>query len=199
MNKDEIKEKIQEVVETLMEVPGVSALHEKYASLSPKAQGFVRFISYSVLLLLLLIFPFQHFTSSQSLLSDYEKDFEIIKKIDQIGSTESAGDTGFSRIRVKDVENAIRTELSIRGVLPQQLKGIDSEDFKDSFYGDTGFSESRISVKVNQLNYPQIIQVGAGIQNIKENMRVTNIYIQENGQQPEYYDVDYTVSIFTAR
>lgn len=169
---------------------------EKYENLTPVMQK-VTVVGICVLLLYtVLAVPLGMYSTSHSYVTEFEDKRELIR--DLLKSSREAQESPNLAVPppIESLKAQIDSQLQTSKLLPEQNGG--SEVLMDKPRIIPGnLAQGVLSVKLNKLNIRQILDLGHQFQSINTSVKMTDLVMQANTQDPRYFDVVYKLAVLS--
>lgn len=170
------------------------SIKEKYENLSPAMQKITLAGIVLVLLYLVLAIPLGMYTQSSSYVTEFEDKRELIR--DLLKSSREAQESPNLAVPppVEALKGQIESQLQMAKLLPEQNGGTEVLMDKPRIIPGN-LSQGVLSVKLNKLNIRQILDLGHQFQTLNTSVKMTDLVMQANAQDPRYFDVVYKMAV----
>jgi hypothetical protein len=169
---------------------------EMYESLPSLTQKSLIFSSIAFAILMLLAIPGSFYFSGNSSLAEFEEDRQTLReflKASQVGKEGSNFQSGPSQ---EQLINRVRSRLSEKNLLPEQIgeiNGFDASSFK--LAPDT-IQQYGVEAKLLALNLREIVDIGAALQAISNGVKLISTEITASEKHKGYFDIIYQLVSF---
>lgn len=186
--KDQMGTQFRHSWEQFQESSLYNQLKDRYENLTPLAQKLS--IVGIVLLFTLIVFsiPWGFYSQSSQYISEFEGKRNIIR--DLLKVSREAHDNPDIPVPppLESVKNQIDTTLKAAQLIPEQMKGIEIVTEKSDIVPAT-LSKGILRVSLAKLNLRQIVDLGYAMQAINSSLKMKDLSIEANLQNPKYFDV----------
>jgi hypothetical protein len=192
-NIDDIKERIKSESARLWErIQGSSAfnqLKDRYENLTPFVQKLLVIGIILVTCGILVSIPLTSYMSGNDSIANYEDQRDLIHdlfKIQQDMQTTS----GLTPAPSADaLASRIDADLHGSTLLPEQIRGVTVDSVPNTL--PKTHIDGALRVALNKLNLRQIVDIGHQIMSINPAIKMLDLSIEANMQDPKYFDVVY--------
>ncbi|PIS09722.1 MAG: hypothetical protein COT73_13110 [Bdellovibrio sp. CG10_big_fil_rev_8_21_14_0_10_47_8] len=194
---EDIKEQLQSELKTRWEQIQESSLYiqikERYENLTPVMQKISLYGIIAVLLYLVLSFPLGYMTQSNDYVAEFEDKRQLIR--DLLKSSRESQDVPNVQPppSIDSLKAQVDNQLENARLLPEQIQGTTVSAEKSTLI-PAAFSQGILRVQLAKLNLRQIIDLGHQFQNISPSVKMIDLSIEANSQDPRYFDVVYKLS-----
>lgn len=186
--KDQFGSSLRQSWEQFQESSLYNQLKDRYENLTPLAQKLS--IIGIVLLFGLIVFsiPWGFYSQSSQYVSDFESKRNIIR--DLLKVSREAHDNPDIPVPplLESAKSQIDTSLKAAQLIPEQMKGIEILTEKSDLVPST-LSNGVLRVSLAKLNLRQIVDLGYQMQAINSSLKMKDLLIEANLQNPKYFDV----------
>lgn len=167
---------------------------EKYENLTPVMQKLSVAAVVLILLYAIFSFPLGSFSSSTDSVAHFEETRSLIR--DMLKATrESQESPDIATPPDNDfIQNRIQSELNSSHLTPEQIKGTTAITENSSLIpGNLVGGMFRVSL--GKLNLRQVVDIGYQLQAINPSVKLADLIMIANAQDPRYYDVNYKLIV----
>jgi hypothetical protein len=191
--KEQFKSQIAPLWEKIQQSPAFNQIKDRYENLSTGSQKMVVLGITTIIILLLASLPLQFLLSASDEVASFEGQRDLIHDLFKI-QQDSQSSTGLSSgPSQSSLQSQIEGELKNAQLAPEQLRGV-----QNAMGNITGlpkeFVESAVQVSLAKLNLRQVIDVGYQILNIHPTLKMVDLNMEPNNQDPRYFDVTYKIA-----
>jgi hypothetical protein len=195
---EELRERIQSESKAQWESFQQSSLYiqvkERYENLTPVMQkvtlvGFSLFFAY-----LVLSIPLGYYSQSSTYVSEFEEKRQLIR--DLLKSSREAQESPNLAIppSVDSLKAQIETQIQSAKLLPEQNAGTEILGEKPKMIPGN-LSQGVLRVQLKKLNVRQILDLGHQFQTVNSSVKMTDLVMQANPEDPRYFDVSYKLAV----
>jgi hypothetical protein len=158
--------------------------------LTPPQQKLTMMAAGAFLALVVISIPYSYYSSSSDNVSVFEEKRNLIRELLKV-TRESSEVPDLPVAPSSDIlKSNIENQLRMANLLPEQMKGI------EVISADTGLIpksllEAGLRVSLAKLNLRQIVDIGYNIQAISQSVKMNDVNIKANSEDPKYFDVDF--------
>jgi hypothetical protein len=195
---DELKERLKSDAQQTWERFQDSDLYAKgkdrYDNLTPTMQKIVLYGSAVVLLLVLLSTPYSTYVVSKDNESEFLDRRQLIR--DFLRADRASGDMPDIDVppSVESVKQQIQNQAAVAKLIPEQIGAVQSTLPTSKIIGKDQL-DGEFKVNYNKLNLRQVVDLGAQIQNISGSVKLREMDVIANSEDPRYLNVIFTVSV----
>ena len=198
MALDDIKEKVQtglkEQWERFQESPSYIQIKERYENLSPTMQKVTLVAVGLILTYIIFAMPLSYFSKSGDSISEFENSRQTIR--DLLKASREAQDVPDipAPPSIDSLKMQIDSQVQAARLLPEQIIGTEILSEKPVLFPEN-LSQGLLKVSLGKLNLRQILDLGFGFQTISPSVKVTDLVMEANSQDPRYYDVQFKLAV----
>ncbi len=196
MTLDDIKEKLasdaKATWERLQENSTFNQARDRYENMSPSMQKLTLLGGATLGALLILSIPYRKLSDSSLHVEEFESKRATIRELLKV--TREAQDVPQipQAPSIANVRTNIEGQLKMANLLPEQIKGI--EDLTDSTpLIPSNLISGGLRINLSKLNLQQVLDLGFQIQNINPSLKLKDLMMTANQQDPRYFDVIFKV------
>jgi len=169
-------------------------IKEKYENLTPLMQKLSVAGVVLILLYAIFSFPLGSFSSSSDSVTHFEETRSLIR--DMLKATrESEESPGIATPPDNDfIQNRIQSELGSSHLTPEQIKGTTLINEASSLI-PANLVGGMFRVSLAKLNLRQAVDIGYQLQAINPSVKLADLVMIANAQDPRYYDVNYKLIV----
>lgn len=197
---EELKEKLQTESKAQWEQFQQSNLYiqvkEKYENLDPKMQKVALISSFVLIIYIILSIPMSFYSQSSSYVAEFETKRQLIR--DLLKSSREAQESPQMAVPPPSDNLRMRIESQIEAaqLLPEQKAGIEITPASSRII-PSGLSQETLSVALKKLNIKQALDLGHQLQVLNTSVKMTDLVLQANPQDPRYFDVTYKLAVLS--
>lgn len=195
--KDQIRDRATALWGEIQENPTFNSLRERYETLSPNAQKGIIAGIIGVVLLILLSVPYSYFSSSSTYMTDYEEDKEIIRELLRVSRLNQGAMPIPQGLTAEALKGRVNDFLSQQKLLPEQTVGVSNLEDGSESMAKPPIRQAGVAVSLKQLNLNQILDLGLGLQNVSNSVKMAGVEVTSNPLQSGYFDVVYKLVSFS--
>ncbi len=200
INFADLKEKFQTELKTQWEKFQESSvyiqLNERYENLSPNMQKIVVIAIAVFAIYLVFSVPLSNFSSSSAHITEFEESRKTIR--DLLKASREAQETPDIPIppTVTELKSQVDMQVQTARLLPEQILGSEILSEQPALIpGD--LSQGVVKVALGKLNLRQVLDMGFMFQTINASVKLTDLDINANAQDPRYFDVAYKLAVLS--
>lgn len=196
MNLDDIKDNLKSrFSETWARVEDSSAynqLRDRFDNLTPTRQKLVMLASGIMIALFVISIPYSYYATSNDYVIEFEDKRNLIRELLKV-TRESSEVPDIPAAPSGDVlRGTIENQIRGANLLPEQMKGIEVVT-ADTGLIPRGLLEAGVKINLAKLNLRQIIDIGYNIQNLGPSVKMSDVNVFSNEEDPKYFDVEFKV------
>lgn len=197
--KDSAKEFLQSIWGRAKESSAWIQLSEKLQNQTPLVRNFIFAGAIFVAILLLSIFPWIFFSSSQNLEAEYETKYELIRELVRVSRAASSLPPPPQHMSANDLAGVARSALESAKLAPEQITAITPLESASAPGIAKTIEQAVIQVSLIKLNITQIIDTGYALMNIHPLARMLSTEINATKDNSHLFDVSYKIAAFSAK
>ena len=195
---EELKERIQTESKAQWEQFQQSSLYiqikERYENLTPVMQK-VTVVGLAIFFLyLFLSIPLGFYSQSSVYVTEFEDKRQLIR--DLLKSSREAQESPDLAIppQVESLKAQVDSQIQSSKLLPEQILGSQvSMDKPRMIPGN--LSQGVLKIDLKKLNVRQILDLGHQLQTVNTSVKMTDMIMQANPEDPRYFDVTYKLAV----
>ena len=169
-------------------------LTEKYHILNPTHRKAINISLIAFLLIIITYNPILKFYSSYKNVNEFVNKKTLIQELNNLSSAHQLM-TGYSQQSPEDLIKFLTSRIRSIQIPPQQIIQIKKIEHNHKSEDNHLPVEAQTAlVELDNLNLSEIIQYGYQLENLSNNLKMTNIIITENPQKDNYFKVAFTLS-----
>lgn len=190
--KDNLKSQLGQTWARIEESSIYNQLRDRFENLSPTRQKLVMVATGILLALFVISIPYSYYATSNQYVLEFEDKRNLIRELLKV-TRESSEVPDIPAAPSGDMlRGTIESQLRNANLLPEQMKGI------EVVTADTGLVprsllEAGVKINLAKLNLRQIIDIGYNIQSISPSVKMSDVNVFSNGEDPKYFDVEFKV------
>src|ERR1043165_1612042 len=195
---EELRERIQSESKAQWEQFQQSSLYiqvkERYENLTPAMQKLTLVGVGAVIFYLVFSIPWGYYSQSTEYVTEFEDKRQLIR--DLLKSSKEAQETPNLSIPppVEALKGQIDQQLQSAKLLPEQNGGTEIAMDKPRIIPGN-LSQGALNIHLKKLNIRQILDLGHQFQAISSSVKMTDLVMQANAQDPRYFDVTYKLAV----
>lgn len=190
--KDNLKSQLSQTWSRIEESSAYNQLKDRFENLTPTQQKLVAAGSGVFLALMLISVPYSYFSASNENVAVFEEKRALIRELLKVTRESSEVPDIQTPPPADMLRNSIDSQLRSASLLPEQVKGISIVNAETSLI-PRSLLESAVQVSLAKLNIRQIVDIGYNIQRISQSVKMNDVRITANAEDPKYFDVEYKV------
>jgi hypothetical protein len=188
--KDNLKSQLGSYWSRFEESSFYNQMKDRFENLSPARQKLTLMGVGAFLALVIIYIPYSYYSSASGYVSEFEDKRNLIRELLKVTRESSEVPDLPVAPPAEMMKGTIENQLRMANLLPEQMKGI------EVITAETGLVpknllESGLKVNLAKLNLRQIIDIGYNIQNISPSVKMSDVNISANGEDPKYFDVEF--------
>ena len=195
--KEQLKEQWQHLYSQIEENSTFQTLREKYETLSPRQQKTILSSIALVVMLILFSIPLNSFFSSTETIKDFEDNKELSQKLLEIQKHKRTGATRLGQVNITGTRQRVLRMVQNFQLLPEQIGDIENADPSTPSLAKPPIKEETLAIQLLTLNLNQINTIAYRLQNLASTLKLTGLQMKESVNNPDYFDVTYTLSLYT--
>jgi hypothetical protein len=194
MNFDDLKEKLlsiyHKVWDKIQESATYIQLRDRYESLPPLQQKFV-LIGVGVLIgAIILSIPYGNLSKSGEHVTEFEEKRQLIRDLLKVSREASDVPNIPPAPNMDSLKASIESEIQNAHLVPEQIGGV-APLTEVSPLVPANLTQGGYQVTLSKLNLNQIINIGYQLQSISSSVKLKDIMVSANGEDPRYFDIVY--------
>jgi hypothetical protein len=191
--KEQFKNQFSLIWDKVKESSVYNQLKDRFENLSSSSQKIVTLGFGFLFLIIIISFPLQFLTSSFDQMSSYETQRDLIHDLFKI-QQDSQSSTGLNPGPAQDaLQSQVDNELHNSMLAPEQIRGVQN-DMATITGLPKEYIESAVQISLAKLNLRQVVDIGYQILNIHPTLKMVDLNMEPNTQDPRYFDVIYKVA-----
>ena len=202
MNFDDLKEQLIEKIEEFKDSELWQTTSEKFEGLAPNIQKLV--VGSGIFLVTLFFFscmgPLGYISESSDVLTVFEEKRDQIRRLLEAKQKETQTSSIPRQMTSEQFKNSVQSVLSGAALLPEQNAGVNSFDVSKSSLKPPrtqNIKQEGLMVQLKQLNLNQIVDIGFGLENINEAVKMAGMDITATVENDHYFDVNFRLIRFS--
>lgn len=197
MNFEDLKEQLREQFSTLwnriQESSAWIQLSEKFNDLTPGAQKALLASASALLALMLLAFPWMFYSSSQTLVTEFEDNRRMIRELYRVSRATKTMPS--PPAAPGDLQNLVNGHLRSPelGLQPEQIRSVSPLDAQSVPGIPKALEKDGLTVSLGKLNLRQVVDVGHGLQTLHPSLKMTGLTVKASPEDHHYFDVEYQI------
>lgn len=198
MALEDLKEKIQsgfkDQWDQFQETPIYIQTKERYENLTPLMQklsllGVGLFLTY-----LIFSLPFSYFGKSSEHISEFEESRQTIRDLLKAAKESQEIPDIAVPPPIDVLKSQIDEQIQAARLLPEQVRGTEILTEKPALIPGN-LSQGVVQVSLAKLNLRQVLDLGFLFQSISPSVKMTDMVMDANAQDPRYYDVLFKLAV----
>jgi hypothetical protein len=167
---------------------------EKYENLNPAMQKLSIVAVVLFVLYLVMAVPLGSFSNSMDSVAHFEETRGLIR--DMLKATRESQDSPDIATPPDNdfIQNRIQSELTSSRLLPEQIKGTTAVN-EPSTLIPANLVGGMFRVSLAKLNLRQVVDIGYQLQSINPSVKLDDLVMTANAQDPRYFDVNYKLVV----
>ncbi|RYZ63409.1 MAG: hypothetical protein EOP09_17705 [Proteobacteria bacterium] len=188
--KDNLKSQLGQTWARIEESSLYNQLRDRFENLTPTRQKLVMVATGILLALFVISIPYSYYATSNDYVLEFEEKRNLIRELLKV-TRESSEVPDIPAAPSGDMlRGTVENQLRGANLLPEQMKGI------EVITADTGLIprsllETGLKINLAKLNLRQIIDIGYNIQNISPSVKMSDVNVFSNSEDPKYFDVEF--------
>ena len=171
-------------------------IKEKYDHLSSFSRKAIKTALLLTLSCVLFYYPFSRLYLSWKNMKDFNTKKQLSWELTNVSSSQSIGLSG-SYTLSQDPIQFIEKRISTLQIPKNQIKEVKrSNRAQKPKYLPSAFVMNTVEVKMINLNIKEVVQYGYQMEQLSNNIKLMNLYIKENPEKDNYFNVSYILSFF---
>jgi hypothetical protein len=188
--KDNLKSQLSQTWGRIEESSFYNQMKDRFENLSPTRQKLVLMGAGALAALFVISIPYSYFSTSTDYVSEFEEKRNLIRELLKV-SRESSEIPDIPVAPNGDaLRGTIESQLHAANLLPEQMKGVEVVTAETSLVPKS-LLETGLKVTLAKLNLRQIVDIGYNIQNISPSVKMNDVNIFANSEDPKYFDVEF--------
>lgn len=194
MNFEEIKENLKESLKKQWDLFQESALYiqvsERYQNLTPVAQKLVLIAIVTFLSFILISTPMSYLSSSNDSVVEFEDRRALIQELLKVSREAQEVPNIPVPPPLDQMRSQVEGKLQNMRVLPEQIKSVELSNEASDLIPASALMGS-LNISLAKLNLRQIVDIGHQLQIISPSVKLKDLSITANAEDPRYFDVIY--------
>lgn len=197
---EDLKERLQTELkgqwEQFQETSLYVQMKERYENLTPVMQKVTVTGIVLLLLYIVLSFPLSYFSTSTDYITQFEDTRQTIR--DMLKASREAQETPDipTPPNTSELKTQVDAQIAAARLLPEQILATEITDEKPlSLPGN--LSQGVLKIALSKLNLRQIVDLGYQFQSISTAVKMTDMILEMNPQDPRYYNATYELAILS--
>ncbi|MBK9322755.1 MAG: hypothetical protein IPM97_07390 [Bdellovibrionaceae bacterium] len=188
--KDNFKSQFSQIFARIEESSFYNQMKDRFENLSPTNQKLTLMAAGMFAALFVISIPYSYYSTSDDYIFEFEEKRHLIRELLKVSRESSevpdiptapSGDT---------LRSTIENQLRMANLLPEQMRGLDVTSAETSLV-PKNLLETGLRVSLAKLNLRQIVDIGYNIQNISSSVKMNDVLISANNEDPQYFDVEF--------
>lgn len=184
---ENLKSSLSGIKDRIVDSSLYQKIHEKYQNLNPQQQRLSLILTVSILILVVVYFPMEHYLGSSQLTSEFEEKRALTKAL--IKSHREVNHlpdlpTPQSSDNVKSI---VESQLKEMNLVPEQIKFVNITSGSSKII-PLNKIQYGIEVGVAKLNLKQIVNLGSKLQAIHPAVKLKDLILTANREDARYQD-----------
>jgi hypothetical protein len=190
--KDNLKSQLSQTWSRIEESSTYNQLKDQFENLSPTKQKLAMAGAGAFLALLVISVPYSYFSTSGEYIASFEEKRALIRELLKVARESSEVPDIQPPPPADMLRGDIDRQLKSANLLPEQIKGISVITANTSLIPKS-LLDSGLSVSLAKLNLRQIVSIGYDIQRLSQSVKMSDVRISANPEDPKYFDVEFKV------
>jgi hypothetical protein len=188
--KSEFKDQWEQFQESSLYIQ----VKEKYENLTPPMQKLSLALVGLIVLYLFLSFPLGSFSNSSDSVTHFEETRGLLR--DMLKATREAQESPDIATPPDNdfIQSRIQSELNSSHLTPEQMKGAMAVNEASSLVPNN-LVGGMFRVTLAKLNLRQVVDIGYQLQSINPSVKLADLVMTANAQDPRYFDVNYKLIV----
>lgn len=191
---EQIKESLINLRSRITESESFNRLDEAYNNLTPRQQKMILVLGAFVGAVFLLNIPLQSFLTSQSELTNYKDQKQIIQRLHVAAQLKSQSDFQPERFDIGRLENDLLSRMGSFQITPTQFKLSPAEP--ETLGVPRKALTSGFSLNLSNLNVRQISRAASLLENYSDSILVTSLKSTASPDNPHYFNTEFKLLNF---
>ena len=197
MNFDDLKDQLisqsRQAWEKFQESSLYNQARDRFENLSPLGQK-LSLIGFSVsIVMIFLSIPWGSYSNASGHVDEFVASRNLIRDLFKVNRESQESPQLISAPSAQSLKTQIEATLISFQLLPEQLKGVELINEKSQLIPDN-LMQGQIQVQLAKLNLRQITDIGYQLQSQNPSVKVKDMSIEINSQNPKYFDVTYKLA-----
>lgn len=193
---EKLRDQARDLWTRIQETSIYMSLREKYESLSIRVQKAIILTGSLLAVLFLLSFPYAYISSSQSSLSSFEENRELIRGLLKASSSLKEPSPLPPEMSSDDLSSMINRSLEEFHLVPEQMGGVQAVGEKLTNLVPDQVKQTGVSLTLKKLNLKQIVEISHRLQTLNPGTKVIGMDVTANAAS-HYFDVVYKIASFS--
>lgn len=190
--KDNLKSQVGQIWSRVEDSSTYNQMKDRFENLSPLQQKLTLVGAGALVALFLVSIPYSYFSSSSEYITTFEEKRGLIRELLKVAREVSEVPDIPTPPPGEVLHSDIERQLKTANLLPEQIKGIQVIPAQTSLIPKS-LLEAGLQINLAKLNIKQIIDIGYGIQRISQSLKMNDIHLSANPEDPKYFDVEFKV------
>ena len=202
MNFDDLKEQLIEKIEEFKDSEIWQTTAEKFQALAPNIQKLI--IGSGIVLATLFVFscmgPMGYMSESSDAIAVFEEKRDQIRKLLVAKQRQNQTSSIPKQMSPDQFRNSVQSVISGAGLLPDQNGGVSPYDVSGSSLSpkkSKNIKQEGLQVQLKKLNLNQIVDIGFGLEDINEAVKMAGMDIVASVDNDHYFDVTFKLIRFS--
>lgn len=193
---EKLRDQARDAWTRIQETSLFMSLREKYEGLSVRVQKAIILAGSLLAVLFLLSFPYGYISTSQTSLSSFEENRELIRGLLKASGSLKEPSPLPPEISSEDLSALITRSLEEFHLVPEQVGGVQPVSEKVTNLVPDQVKQTGVSVSLKKLNIKQIVEISHRLQTLNPGTKVIGMDIKANATS-HYFDVVYKIASFS--
>lgn len=194
MNFDDIKDNLKsqwgQTWSRIEESSFYNQMKDRFENLSPAHQKLTLMGAGALLAFLVISIPWSYYSTSTENVTLYEDKRSLIRELLKVTRESSEVPDLPPAPPAEVLRNNVENQLRMANLLPEQLKGIEVVAAESQLI-PRALLEGGLKISLAKLNLRQIIDIGYNLQAISPSVKMNEMRITANSEDPLYFDVNF--------
>jgi hypothetical protein len=190
--KDNLKSQLSQTWSRIEESSAYNQLKDRFENLSPVQQKLAMAGGGALFALLLISVPYSYFSTSSEYVATFEEKRALVRELLKVAREASEVPDIPTPPPAEMLRSDIDRQLKSANLLPEQIKNVQVVTAQTNLI-PSSLLDASVQINLAKLNLRQIIDIGYGIQRVSQSVKMSDVHISANTEDPKYFDVEFRV------
>ena len=186
--REQFGQRLKDLGTRIQDSPSYQSLREKFDDLPSSQQKIVVTLLILVVGFFIFSYPYENWTNSKNSIAEFEERRDLIRDLLKVTKETSEMPVFPQAPELGQIKTDIEMRLQQFQLLTEQIVGVSVEMPTNSNLVPAGRQEGGIKVALKKLNLRQIVDVTSQLQSMQPTVKLKNISLDSNVQDPRYID-----------
>ncbi len=188
--KDSLKSQFSQIFARIEESSFYNQMKDRFENLTPSHQKLTLMGAGALAALVVISIPYSYYSTSSDYIFEFEEKRQLIRELLKVTRESSEVPDIPTAPSGEILRSTIENQLRMANLLPEQMRSLDVTAAETNLV-PKNLLETGLRVSLAKLNLRQIVDIGYNIQNISTSVKMNDVNISANNEDPQYFDVEF--------